>query len=65
MSSQYFAVEAGTILVLSLPGCISSGHIRWDEIQSIWCGFIIALLLTQNGCGPAQTFHQWLILHSG
>lgn len=51
---SYFAVEAEIILVSSLPGCISSDRTRWDEMQSIWCGFIIALLLTQNGCGPAR-----------
>ncbi|XP_075367680.1 uncharacterized protein LOC142414397 isoform X2 [Mycteria americana] len=47
-------------------GCTSSDHMRWDELQSTWRVFIIALLLAQNGRGPAQiSFHRALILRSG
>ncbi|OPJ80272.1 hypothetical protein AV530_002626 [Patagioenas fasciata monilis] len=54
-------------VLFKIKGCISS---RWDEIQSISCGFMIALLITQNRYGPAMDFSSpraysafWNLLH--
>lgn len=46
--SQCPAEQAGILFISSLPGCISSGQTRWDEIQSSWCGFLNTLTITQN-----------------